>query len=249
MTNPWTWRAVSDQLSRTAGGYLRNTIREPYVTCSVCTKPADGFLRCFRCNEHVQQADGALADRVGFLTYAVQGEQSGYVMHGYKAASPVHVHRVVVTLLVAVGVGLHTRCAGTLEGRPVSHWATVPSLAGREGEHPLHRIVALFPQSAEVPVHAVATTDPRKLDAGHFQIPQRLPDGSHVLVIDDTWTGGGHAQSVVLALRGAGAASVSLLLVDRWLQPRFGNTWEFIRTRLRSDFNPDLCPWTGGSCP
>lgn len=75
-----------------------------------------------------------------------------------------------------------------------------------------------------------------------------LPKAAHVLLIDDTWTTGGHAQSAVLALRKAGASRVSLLVVARWLKEDYGNNKQFIASLRTRDFNPGICPWTGGDC-
>ncbi len=68
-----------------------------------------------------------------------------------------------------------------------------------------------------------------------------------MLLIDDTWTTGGHAQSAVLALRRAGAAWVSVLVVGRWLKEDYGDNREFIANL--GDYDPCLCPWTGAACP
>jgi hypothetical protein len=70
-----------------------------------------------------------------------------------------------------------------------------------------------------------------------------------VLLLDDTWTGGGHAQSAVLGLRAAGATRVSLLVVARWIKPDFGNNPSFLRELAERDYHPGICPWTGGNCP
>ena len=43
-----------------------------------------------------------------------------------------------------------------------------------------------------------------------------------MLLIDDTWTSGGHAQSAALALRQAGATRISALIVARWLTDDLG---------------------------
>jgi hypothetical protein len=71
---------------------------------------------------------------------------------------------------------------------------------------------------------------------------------SHVLLLDDTSTGG-HAQSAVLGLRAAGAARVSLLVVARWIKKDFGNNAEFLRELADRDYDPEICPWAGGNCP
>lgn len=42
-----------------------------------------------------------------------------------------------------------------------------------------------------------------------------LPDGAAVMLIDDTWTTGGNAQSAVLALRAAGAGRVAVVVIGR----------------------------------
>jgi phosphoribosylpyrophosphate synthetase len=73
--------------------------------------------------------------------------------------------------------------------------------------------------------------------------------GKHVLVLDDVWTTGSDAQSAALALRRAGAAAVSVMVMDRWLNPRYRTTAEFIDTRLHREYDPDICSVTGGRCP
>ncbi|GIH08277.1 hypothetical protein Rhe02_63440 [Rhizocola hellebori] len=70
-----------------------------------------------------------------------------------------------------------------------------------------------------------------------------------MLVLDDTWAQGGHAQSAALGLRDAGADKVSILTAARWLNPGFGDNSEFVSKSLTSDYNPHQCPWTGGQCP
>jgi hypothetical protein len=236
-----------------AGGYWRNTIREGDTTCRVCTTPVDGYARCFPCKEHHDSFGAQLATATGFLTYAIRDTQSGYVMHGYKAGSDgVEEHKTLVALLGLVGIGRHTGCAGRLAGTPATHWATVPSLRGRPGPHPLRRLLLPATSGEEVPLTAgVIAIDPRSVDPRHFISPTLQGPRPHVLLLDDTWTSGGHVQSAALALRAAGADVVSVLLLARWLNPnpRSPLTGTFIRDRLTRDYNPAACPWTGDVCP
>ena len=44
-------------------------------------------------------------------------------------------------------------------------------------------------------------------------------DGRSVLLIDDTWTTGAHAQSGAAALKAAGAGPVAILTLGRHFQP------------------------------
>jgi hypoxanthine-guanine phosphoribosyltransferase len=64
----------------------------------------------------------------------------------------------------------------------------------------------------------------------------------HVLILDDVWTTGSTAQSAALAVRRAGAAAVSVMVVGRWLNPDRRGTADFIATWLQRDFDPDICP-------
>ncbi len=133
---------------------------------------------------------------------------------------------------------------------PVTHWATVPSLPPREGEHPLHSIVSRIAPGREAVLAAADEVDyPRDLDPGHFRAVAPLPPGAHVLLVDDTWARGGHAQSAVLALRAAGAARVSVLVAARWINEDFGANAAFLRGLADRDYDPAICPWTGSACP
>jgi hypothetical protein len=249
MNNQELADALSNHLVPLAGGYLRNIVRERFVTCAVCSTPVDGYEYCLTCKRHLNAGGLALADTVASLAYAIDGRQSGYTMYAYKAATPVRAAWQVVGLTTILGLLLHVECTGKLRGAPVTHWSTVPSLKGREGIHPIHQLVAPFAPGTEVPLTVASTEQPRELSASHYQLSQSVV-GAHVLLVDDTWVSGGHAQSAALTLRNAGAAHVSLLTVARWLDPSFGNTDSFIRSKLQSpDYRPEICPWTGGSCP
>lgn len=235
-------------LSAIAGGYLRNPVRARRVTCADCLTPVDGYDLCFACKGH--HAREGLAGAIAFLTYAIAGQKSGHVMRGYKAPTPVAEHRQVVALLLLVALENHTRCAEVLAGRPVTHWAVVPSLPAKPSAHPLRSLVAGRAKGIEVALAAAASVhQPRALNSDHFTCSTRLPHGSHTLLIDDTWATGGHVQSAALALRMAGAMHVSALVVARWLNEDYGDNKSFIAGLADRDYNPLTCPWTGSGCP
>lgn len=66
----------------------------------------------------------------------------------------------------------------------------------------------------------------------------------HVLLIEDTWTSGGNAQSAALALRRAGAASVTILALARWLNPEEPPTSTFVARYLGVITNRLRARWT-----
>ncbi|NUR28601.1 MAG: hypothetical protein HOV83_22645 [Catenulispora sp.] len=240
---------LEQRLIARAGGFLRNPVRRPRVTCTTCMTPTADYVRCHSCQRHLSAHGRDLADAVGVLTYAVGGEQAAYMMRGYKATRPVNEHLAVVSMLTWLATGLHGGCCGTVAGLPVTHWATVPSLPPKPGEHPLHRIVGAYPP-AEFEAALVGLPDvPSPRDAAHDHFRARdLPREAHVLLVEDTWTQGGHAQSAALALRRAGARRISILAIARWINREFGGNAAFV-DQLRSDFDPRRCPWTGGECP
>lgn len=248
MTDPGLVPRPDLMLTAIGGGYLRNPVRTRRVTCADCTTPVDGYKRCFACQSHHSRT--GLADATAFLTYAVAGQKSGLVMRGYKASPPVAEHRQVVGLLLLVALEGHTQCIEALAASPVTHWAVVPSLPAKPYVHPLHGLVVGRAQGSEVPlVAAPSVPQPRVVNPDNFTCNVRIPGESHVLLIDDTWTSGGHAQSAVLALRKAGAVRVSVLVVARWLKEDYGDNKQFISDLATRDYDSSICPWTGGRCP
>ncbi|MFT4217264.1 MAG: phosphoribosyltransferase [Micropruina sp.] len=72
--------------------------------------------------------------------------------------------------------------------------------------------------------------------------------GSHVILIDDSWTTGANVQSAATTLKRAGAAQVSALILGRLLNDAWEPTRQFIDYGgLRSPFDPNACPWAGAS--
>ena len=244
-------------LVTTAGGYLRNPGGPG--TCTRCCTPTNRGPLCPDCR-YASSAPGVCPDLLGIMTYAGYLDpimQSGHVMRGYKnpAISPGG-HRRTVALLAALALVGHRECPGRLLGASVSAWATVPSLPPKphSGEHPLHQIVRGLSRPGAHEVKLTASSDvqnPRAVNGAHFSITGNDANEHHVLLIDDTWTSGGHATSAALSLKAAGATHVSVLVLARWLSVGWeATTHEWARARLAGpDFQPDVCPWTRAACP
>jgi hypothetical protein len=220
----------------------------------VCTTPVDGYERCFRCQQ--QHTIAGVAELVAPLTYAVERAQSGILLRHYKDdVSPAAraQHAAVIRRLLYVGIIRHERCIGRRVGQPVSLRVTVPSLSRRPGVHPFAAIAAALRAVDDGRLALAASPRAvagRVVSAAQFQVvPPRSLAGQHVLILDDTWTTGANTQSAALTLRAAGARRVSVMVVGRWLSPTYGHNAEFVRTRLRGDYDPGRCPVTGGACP
>ena len=241
--------AVRDLLIQQAGGFLRNVVWELGVTCVTCAGiPSAGYAQCRACSSF--PATGYVADRVGFVTYGYWPHQSGSVMHGYKDPSPYEGSVRVVTLMLAYALNRHQACLSGSAGAP-THWAVVPSLKHPGVDHRLAQITRpLMPRMPEIPLLAAAApVNPRGFTPSNYLVPDYASvQGSHVLLLDDTWTTGGHVQSASAALKQAGADRVTALVLARWLDPAWAGTKAFIDHRLARDFDPDLCPFTGLAC-
>jgi predicted amidophosphoribosyltransferase len=101
---------------------------------------------------------------------------------------------------------------------------TVPSTSGRV-PHPLEELVSGLVENTGSRYEDLLRVNRTDLD------PRRCaPDryvchpsvfGGYVLVIDDTWTTGAHAQSASAALKAAGAAGAGVLAIGRWVTPGY----------------------------
>lgn len=187
--------------------------------CPVChTSVAGGYPQCYQCSLH--SALSATADSVGFTALAVKTEQLARDLWVYKngAERTRLLPRIGLAAVLWRSLALHERClaaaAGITEFCVVT---TVPSTSGR-AEEPVERLAQM--------VGATHSRYRRLLAANPRVPPSRDPRddrylavdsvaGASVLLLDDTWTTGAHAQSAAAALRAAGAVAVGVWVVGR----------------------------------
>lgn len=227
------------------GGYLRNTRWESERTCDYCTGiPGNpGFPTCYRCG-NIYSYSKETSDLRGFISYGWDRSQSATVMYGYKDAVPNRQAQRLVKVLLFYALHEHLRCAEEPGFGAPDTWAVVPSLRDRGHPQVLHAMVeSLLTTMPEASLSkSDDVKDPRSFRPENFSAAEQL-SGQHVLLIDDTWAGGGHAESATAALKRAGAGRVTLLILARWLDPSRGDTASFIRHELTEDFDPDVCPF------
>ncbi len=253
MTDPHI-QAVKNALVATSGGFLRNPVRDG--TCARCFTPILNGQFCGKCTYHQVVGRGPeLLAMMSYAGYLNPITQSGHTMRGYKNPSiPRSGPWQTVVLLSALGLQAHSYCPGKLLGASVTAWATVPSLPPKQQAHGLNEIargLTRSPDSEVVLLGSEYVDDPRAVNVNHFSVVAGNPQRRHVLLVDDTWTGGGHVMSAALALRAAGASHVSALVLARWLALGWEATTEkWAREHLTlPDYQADICPWTQGNCP
>ena len=187
--------------------------------CVSCRGPLrPGYARCFQCGLHAESAPGMLADIVAPAAWAPKGSHLARDLWLYKSVQP-GAGEAGAGLRALLLVFLHDhgeriwRQAGMT--RP-THACVVPSSRGRPGPHPLQALLGGFLAVPWTELHIRPGADlwARALDPGRFRAPGPLT-GAAVLLLDDTWTSGGSAQSAAVALKCAGARSVAAVVLGR----------------------------------
>jgi hypothetical protein len=189
--------------------------------CAACRGPAGrGYTRCFLCGLHAECAPGLLADVVAPVAFAPKGSRLATDLWLYKSPRPgAGQAGAELRALLLVFLHDHGRRVWRQAGMTApTHVCVVPSCRGRAGPHPLRALLRGF---LALPWTALVTEPgadlwARALDPGKFRAPLPLA-GAGVLLLDDTWTSGGSAQSAAVALKRAGARSVATVVLGRHL--------------------------------
>ncbi|MFH9068078.1 hypothetical protein [Streptomyces alboflavus] len=202
-----------------------------------------------------------LADRVVPLTYSAQRRQADRDMYEYKSRAPGQQASndawQRLSLLIAGFTLWHTDCLDAVSHHPVTTAVTVPSLRGRRGPHPLDELAAYLPRTwRPTALNAIRTSadhrERRALNPAHFKVVESAAvRRRHVVVVEDTWVTGGHAQSAAAALRLSGAAEVTVLPLARRLSATFQDNVSFLADQVDGgqEYTIDICPVTGDACP
>ncbi len=193
--------------------------------CRAChAYTAAGHHYCYQC----KQAQAGLPTRagaIGFVALAVKGEQLARDLWVYKNKWSLEARKRPQLGLAAVlwrWLALHERClaaAAGVNGFPVV--TTVPSTTGRE-QHPLDAIVGtVIGTTSERFQPLLRSTgnnaDDREFSPDRFELTGtiRPSSGVPVLLIDDTYTSGAHAQSAAASLLAAGYGPVAIACIGR----------------------------------
>jgi len=259
-------RNLVTDIASMVGGYLTNTRRGPGY-CPVCSTPIEFGTLCRGCIHHRDVPTALLADQVVSLAYGGHTPQSQTLLYGYKkevlaigvGQKQYTQEQILILYLIHVALDIHRSCIEKSFG-PLTHYAVVPSTRGR-ADHPFPQLMELVCVEVQKLRHvAVGYVGPksvpgqqetRKLNSDWYSISASANiTGHHVLVIDDTWASGNRAQSVSWALKRAGASSVTVLTVARWLNSDWSANRDFFDSAIiQPPYNPQVCPLTGGSCP
>lgn len=246
-------------------GFIRDAIsatyHNTYLTgvCVVCRgQVASDSERCAPCQAHFDEFGDRLADHTVLLAYAEAYRKNGFhqtvhdLMH-YKGKDGVPPSEALLAKLAAIvraAGALHADCFRAVLGGGKLWGAVtfVPSLRYPSVDHPVSRLANSFKGSIAEWDPSWVFLQPQNMGAKHavtvdrFLVPpdfRAIVEGASVLVIDDTWTTGANVQSASLALKAAGAQSVTGLCLARWQDARFQTQ---LCASLSEPYSPHQCP-------
>lgn len=241
------------RLRARVGEFFSNT-QHGQGFCAVCAAP-DPARHCARCAAHRAQYGNRLADLVVPLAY-VRGwmtprHQSEHHVWQYKHPTHPSIRCMQdLQLMILAGAVLHGSCIARAVGHRWDVVTFVPSAARPGREHP---VAQLARQVADQSPHAQRVllvpgpsieADRLMLVADRFVVPPAYAPavaGRHVLVVDDTWVSGSKAQCAALALREAGAATITVICIARWLSWNWTEHQPFMKLPFE--------PYDAGKCP
>jgi predicted amidophosphoribosyltransferase len=205
---------------------MRNVLPAGDGICSRCHTFIDpAYDRCYKCD---RQPD--VLDAVVPITYSEHLGQMHSVLRSYKEGPEQVQHYAMPRLASILWLFLeqHERCIAAAAGARGERFdvvVTVPSSTTERDERRgnLRWIVSrgCGPtteryERALVPTDDVPTG--REFHGGRYTVTADV-DGLDVLLVDDTWAAGGHAQSAGYVLQAARAACVGLVVIGRHVRP------------------------------
>ncbi|MFJ4832339.1 hypothetical protein ACIP79_20915 [Streptomyces sp. NPDC088747] len=221
--------------------------------CQVCRGPSGvGYPTCWQCGEAGKILGTGVADAVVPVSLALKGEQYANELWRYKnTVGPQQQHfRMGLAAVLWRFLAAHEACIADHCAVPGFDVVTiVPSTSGRT-THPLRTMAADIIGPTRERHRDLLTPASGASALGRTASPARYTSsalwGENVLLIDDTWTTGHHAQSAATALRAAGAGSVAVVVLGRHLNTSYGETATHVQQARLRRFSWGSCalkPW------
>ncbi|MGW6599171.1 hypothetical protein [Streptomyces sp. NPDC055036] len=187
------------------------------------------------------------ADTVVPISLALKREQYANELWRYKnAQGPQQQYfRMGLAAVMWRFLAAHEACISA--SCAVPHFdtvTTVPSTSGPSA-HPLRDMTAEIVGPTRARYRDLLTAAPEAATLGRAVAPARYTSaglwGDNILLIDDTWTTGNHAQSASAALKAAGAGCVAIVVLGRHLNADYGDTASHVEQARLRRFSWDVC--------
>jgi hypothetical protein len=230
------------ELSAPYANFMLGPRRGPDV-CSECFNLTDGYGRCYGCAR-----GGRFLDSMMPISYSVSGEQLHYALASYKRRHGVVARRFTLGLAAVLWRHLaqHEPCLARATGIPGFGLVTIvpSSSSDRDGAaDPLHQLVSAVtpvrPRYERLLRRSDVPANPHQFNHRRYEAIREVA-GESILLLDDTWTQGANAQSAAAALKAAGAAHVSAVVIGRYVNRSWRHNDRHLR-RLRQPFDWQTC--------
>lgn len=207
-----------DEASQAYERAMRNIVAPGPGICRVCWGFIDpDYETCFKCGHQPDCLDVMVP-----ITYSEHLGQMHLALRNYKDASSTAIRRHDAVRLAAIlwrFLRDHESCLAHSAGADGFDLVTiVPSSKPERDKH--SAFAELTGWIEPIKGRLQRTLEPtgevggREFDSNRYRAIADL-SGRSVLLLDDTWTAGGHAQSAAHALTVAGAQKVALVVIGR----------------------------------
>jgi predicted amidophosphoribosyltransferase len=240
------------ELSEPYRNFLVSVLPPGRGVCATCWRAVDpGYRLCYPCRTAQDAFGRRLADVVAPIALAVKRQQFAHELWHYKYDADDRVRQRLEIRLAAVlwrFLGQHETHVAQAAGVPrFDVVTTVPGTRSRADAHPLVRIAGTLVGQTRDRYQPLLTLGPdasvegRVVLVNRFRAAQAITGQPAVLLLDDTWTTGGRAQSAAIALRDAGAARVAVVVLGRHFDRDFGTGETYYREAKARKFTWDTC--------
>jgi predicted amidophosphoribosyltransferase len=227
---------------------MRNVLPAGPGVCAICgTFIQAGWTQCYQCEHQPEYLDAVVP-----VTYSEHLGQMHTALRGYKdgGTSTRSYAGPRVAAILWRFLELHEACVARAAGAQAGFEivTTVPSSTKARDRHNRLRTIVGWCRPVKERLDQLLEATDRVPTGRHFDsnryAARRSLNGEHVLLIDDTWTTGGHGQSAACTLKAAGAGSVGLVVVGRHVRPDWevgGATTRDLLDALPKQFDWGVC--------
>lgn len=203
---------------------MRNIAPPGPGVCSRCWAFVDPeYDRCYKCAFQPDNLDVMVP-----VTYSEHLGQVHLALRSYKDGESSGIRRYAAVRIAAIlwrFLTQHEACLA--QGAATERFDLVTLVPSSNPERDKHSALAelanwiepIKPRLRRV-LEPTGEVQGREFDARRFRATAKL-SGRSVLLVDDTWATGGHAQSAAHALAAAGAQKVALVVVGRHIRRDF----------------------------
>jgi predicted amidophosphoribosyltransferase len=239
-----------DEASEAYERAMRNIAPAGPGICRICRTFVDpDYDTCYPCGFEPDNLAAVVP-----ITYSENLGQVHTALRNYKDGESKTIRRNAAVRLAAVlwrFLREHEVCAAHAAGVDGFDLVTIiPSSSPQRDEHsPFRELtswIELVASRMRRTLEPTGKVEERGFDPGRFSPTTEL-SGETVLLLDDTWTTGGHARSASHALLAAGAAKVSLVVIGRHVHGPYepvkgsGESCSDLLGALPDDFNWATC--------